>query len=169
LLERIRKLDVQNRESYGTVRLWHALRREGESCGRHQVRLLRRAHEIEAKRRQRYERTRGAYQRVPPSPNLLAWPFASAKPDAVWVADITFILTRAGWLDLAAVPDVHTRQIVSWAMGERADQRLASAALQMALERRTPAPGAIHHSGQGSQYTSGAIRLSSRLPASSRA
>lgn len=158
LLEHIQRLHVQNRESYGAVRLWQALRREGESCGRHRVRQLRRAHGIEAKRRQRHVRTRGAYQRVPASPNLLAWPFASTKPDAVWVADITFVPTRAGWLYLAAILDVHTRKIVGWAMGERADQRLASAALQMALERRKPVPGVIHHSDQGSQYTSGAYQ-----------
>ncbi|WP_413786043.1 IS3 family transposase (plasmid) [Agrobacterium sp. rho-13.3] len=103
-------------------------------------------------------RTRATYQRVPPAPNLLAWPFSSPKPDAVWVADITFVPTRAGWLHLAAVLDMHTRQIVGWAMGERPDQKLASAALRMALDRRGPASGAIHHSDQGSQYTSGAYQ-----------
>lgn len=158
LLEGIHKLHMQSRESYGAVRLWQALRREGEACGRHRVRLLRRAHGIEAKRRQRYVRTRATYQRMPPAPNLLAWPFSSPSPDAVWVADITFVPTRIGWLHLAAVLDLHTRQIVGWAMGERADQKLASAALRMALERRRPASGAIHHSDQGSQYTSGAYQ-----------
>ena len=158
LLERIHTLHAQSRQAYGAVRLWQALCREGETCGRHRVRRLRRKHGIEAKRRQRYVRTRGSYQRVPPAPNLLAWPFACAAPDRVWVADITFVPTRAGWLYLAAILDLHTRQIVGWAMGERADQALASAALQMAIERRRPAPGAIHHSDQGSQYTSGAYQ-----------
>ena len=140
------------------MRLWQALRREGETCGRHRVCRLLRKHGIQAKRRQRYMRTRGSYQRVPPAPNLLAWPFVSPKPDAVWVADITFVPTRAGWLYLAAILDLHTRQIVGWAMGERADQALVSAALRMAVEHRKPAPGAIHHSDQGSQYTSGAYQ-----------
>lgn len=162
LLERIRTLHEQNRQAYGAVRLWQALRREGQACGRHRVRRLRRAHGIEAKRRQRYVRTRGTYQRLPPAPNLLAWPFASTRPDAVWVADITFVPTRAGWLYLAAVLDLHTRQIVGWAMGERADQALASTALQMAIERRQPTAGAIHHSDQGSQYTSGAYQAQLR-------
>ncbi len=155
LLERIHVLHAQSRQAYGAVRLWQALRREGETCGRHRVRQLRRQHGIEAKRRQRYVRTRSTYQRVPPAPNLLAWPFASAAPGVVWVADITFVPTRAGWLYLAAVLDLHTRQIIGWAMGDRADQALASAALQMAIERRKPAPRAIHHSDQGCQYTSG--------------
>jgi len=83
---------------------------------------------------------------------------SSPAPDTVWVADITFVPTRTGWLHLAAVLDLHTRQIVGWAMGERADQRLARAALRMAVECRRPASVAIHHSDQGSQYTSGAYQ-----------
>lgn len=158
LLQRIELMHVQTREAYGAERLWRALRREGEPCGRHRVRRLRRAHGIQAKRRQRFVRTRGGYQRVPAAPNRLAWPFVSPAPDQVWVADITFVPTRSGWLYLAAVLDLHTRQIVGWAMGERADQALASAALEMALGRRQPRPGAIHHSDQGSQYTSGAYQ-----------
>ena len=158
LLERIQTLHAQTREAYGAERMWQALRREGEPCGRHRVRRLRQTHGIATKRRQRYVRTRGSYQRVPPAPNLLAWPFASAQPDRIWVADITFVPTRAGWLYLAVVLDLHTRLVVGWAMGERADQALASAALQMAIERRRPVPGAIHHSDQGSQYTSGAYQ-----------
>ena len=94
---------MQSRESYGAVRQWQALRRKGEACGRHRVRLLRRAHGIEAKRRQRYVRTRATYQRMAPAPNLLAWPFSNPTPDAVWVADITFVPTRTGWLHLAAM------------------------------------------------------------------
>jgi putative transposase len=66
--------------------------------------------------------------------------------DAVWVVDVTFLPTRAGWLHLAALLDLHKRQIVSWAMGERADQTLVSAALRMALDSRRPASGAIYHS-----------------------
>lgn len=158
LLERIQALHVRSRQTYGAVRPWQALRREGETCGRHRVCRLLRKHGIQAKRQQRYMRTRGSYQRVPPAPNLLAWPFVSPKPDAVWVADITFVPTRAGWLYLAAILDLHTRQIVGWAMGEHADQALVSAALRMAVEHRKPAPGAIHHSDQGSQYTSGAYQ-----------
>ena len=125
---------------------------------RHRVRRLCQAHGITSKRRKRYVRTRGSYKRVPAAPNLLAWPFVRAQPDRVWVADITSVPTRAAWLHLAAVLDLHTRQIVGWVMGERADEALASAALQMAIERRRPVPGTIHHSDQGSQYTSGAYQ-----------
>ena len=153
LLQRIQQLHVQTREAYGAERLWQALRQAGEACGRNRVQRLRRAHGIQSKRRQRFQRTRGKYQRVPPAPNLLAWPFTSPGPDRVWVTDITYVPTRQGWLYLAAVLDVYTRRIAGWAMGERADQALASAALAMAIARRKPAPGAIHHSDQGVQYT----------------
>jgi len=172
LLARMRSLHAQSREAYGTERLWQALRRQGETCGRHRVHRLRRVHGLQARRRQHYVRTRGTYQRTPPAPNRLAWPFSSPRPDHVWVADITFVPTKAGWLYLAAVLDLHTRQIVGWAMGERADQALASSALHMALDRRRPAPGAIHHSDQGSQYTSGAyqaqLREAGLVPSMSR-
>ncbi len=158
LLQRIRQVHVQTREAYGSERLWHALRQQGETCGRHRVRRLRQAHAILSKRRRRYVRARGTYQRVPVAPNRLAWPFASPAPDRVWVTDITYVPTRQGWLYLAAVLDLHTRSIVGWAMSDRADQALASAALEMALLRRKPRRGTIHHSDQGVQYTSRAYQ-----------
>ena len=151
--QRIAQLHVESREAYGTLRMWHALRQEGECCGRHRVQRLRQAQAIQSKRRHRYVRARSPYQRVPAAPNLLSWPFVSPAPDRVWVADITFVPTRQGWLYLAAVLDIHTRRLVGWAMGERADQILVSAALDMALMQRKPTPGAIHHSDQGVQYT----------------
>jgi len=153
LVQRIRQLHSVSREAYGTERMWQSLRQNGESCGRHRVQRLRRMHAIQSKRRRRYLCTRSAYQRVPAAANLLAWPFASPSVNRIWVADITYVPTRQGWLYLAAVLDVHTRRIVGWAMGERADQILASAALDMALTRRKPARGLIHHSDQGVQYT----------------
>ena len=153
LVQRIERLHGLAREAYGTERMWQSLRQHGESCGRHRVQRLRRKHGIQSKRRRRYLRTRGTYQRVPAAPNLLAWPFASASKDRVWVADITYVPTRQGWLYLAAVLDLHTRRIVGWAMSDRADQALASDALDMALARRKPQKGVIHHSDQGVQYT----------------
>lgn len=158
LLQRIEQLHTQTREAYGTERMWQALRQAGESCGRHRVRRLRNLHAIQSKRRRRYLHRRGSYQRVPAAPNQVAWPFSSAAPGRLWVADITFVPTRQGWLYLATVLDVHTRRIVGWAMSERADQALASDALAMALAQHKPAVGAIHHSDQGVQYTSKAYQ-----------
>ena len=111
-----------------------------------------------SKRRRRYLHARSTYQRVPAAPNRLKWPFVSSGPDRVWVVDITYIPTRQGWLYLAAVLDMHTRRLIGWAMGDRPDQALASAALDMALAQRKPKEGAIHHSDQGVQYTSKAYQ-----------
>lgn len=157
LLQRIEQVHLQSREAYGSERVWRELRRQGETCGRHRVRRLRQVHGIQSQRRRRY--LRRPYQRAPAAPNLLAWPFTSPGPDRVWVADITHLPTRQGWLYLAAVLDVYSRTLVGWAMGDRADQMLASAALDMALARRKPAKGGIHHSDQGVQYTCAAYRL----------
>lgn len=158
LLQRIEQVHAQTREAYGSERLWQALRQQGETCGRHRVRRLRQAHGIQSKRRRRYVRARGTYQRVPAARNRLAWPFSSPAPDHVWVTDITYVPTRQGWLYVAAVLDVHSRAIVGWAMGDRADQALATTALEMALVRRKPRRGTIHHSDQGVQYTSKAYQ-----------
>lgn len=154
LIARMETLHRENHEAYGSERLWRALKQQGEDCGRHRVRRLRREQGIRSRRRLRYLRTKSPYQRVPTAPNRLDWPFASPGLDHVWVADITFIPTRQGWVYLAAVLDLCSRRIVGWAMSDRADQALASDALAMALGRRRPAMGAIHHSDQGSQYIS---------------
>jgi putative transposase len=98
------------------------------------------------------------YPRVPSSPRHVQWPFVSPGVDRVWMADITHVPTRQGWLYLAAVLDLYTRRIVGWAMSDRIDQTLVSEALRMALARRAPARGGIHHSDQGSQYTSHAYQ-----------
>jgi putative transposase len=153
LAQRIAQLHHETRESYGVERLWHALRQQGEVCGRHRVRHLRHEHAIQSRRRRRYVRTRSTYQRAPVAPNRLAWPLISPGPDRIWVANITYVLTQQGWLYLAAVLDMYSRRIVGWAMGERADQTLASNALAMALARRHPPQVAIHHSDQGSTVT----------------
>jgi putative transposase len=154
LVKRIEQLHVETREAYGMQRVWHALRQRGETCGRHRVRRLRRDHAIQSRRRRRYLHTRAPYQRTPVAPNRLSWPFVSSGPDRVWVADITYVPTQQGWLYLAAVLDMYSRRLIGWAMGERPDQALASDALAMAIVRRRPAPGAVHHSDQRTQYTS---------------
>jgi putative transposase len=158
LAQRIQELHIATQEAYGTRRIWHALRQQGETCGRHRVSRLRQQHAIQTRRRRRYLRTRGPYQRIPAAPNRLIWPFVSPGPDRIWVADITYVPTQQGWLYLAAVLDIYSRRIVGWAMRDRPEQALASDALTMALEQRCPTAGAIHHSDQGAQYTSKAYQ-----------
>jgi putative transposase len=153
LLQQIERIHIENREAYGTLRVWRSLRDEGERCGIHRVQRLRQLHAIQTKRRRRCLHARVTYRRVPVAPNRLKWPFSSPGSNRVWVADITCVPTKQGWLYLAAVLDMYSRRIVGWAMGDRADQPLASAAFDMALASRTPEKGAIHHSDQGVQYT----------------
>jgi transposase InsO family protein len=88
----------------------------------------------------------------PPAPNLLQRNFAAPLPNRVWVGDITEIATGDGMLYLGAVMDLHSRMIVGWAMAERKDKTLVCDALQMAIGRRRPPAGLLHHTDQGSQY-----------------
>ena len=154
----IRDLHYEFREAYGTERLWRELCDRGEKCGRHRVARLRRRHAVITKRRRRFLRARASYQPLPIAPNRLAWPFASSAANRIWAADITHIPTRRGWLYLAVVVDLYSRRVVGWAMSDRMQQDLTNAALAMAIARRDPAPGVIHHSDRGSQYASQVYR-----------
>lgn len=101
LLTRIEAIHRESREAYGTVKTWKALRAQGVPCGRHRVARLRRAAGIEAKRRRRFRVTTQSRHSFPIAANVLARRFAVDAPDRVWVGDITFIPTQAGWLYLA--------------------------------------------------------------------
>ena len=94
----------------------------------------------------------------PIAENVLARRFAVDQPDRVWVGDITFIPTQAGWLYLAVLLDLYARRVVGWAMSHYIDSNLVTEALRMALARRRPSPGLIHHSDQGRQYAAGSYR-----------
>jgi len=88
------------------------------------------------------------------APNLLARQFDVAKPDHVWVGDITYVWTGEGWLYVSTLLDLYSRQVVGWAMSRRIDTTLVQDALRMALGRRHPSAGLMHHSDRGSQYAS---------------
>jgi transposase InsO family protein len=110
---------------------------------------------LRALQRQRYKQTTSANPRLPVAPNLLNQEFTAQSPDQKWLADFTYIATAQGWLYLAAVLDVCSRQIVGWSMSERQKTSLVEDALKMALARRCPDVGLLHHSDRGSQYASG--------------
>lgn len=158
LSEQMRVAHQDAREAYGSERLRHELNARGIVCGRHRVQRLRRQMGLITKRRRRYLRSRGSYQRDTAPPRLITWPFQSLHRDTMWSVDITYIPTRQGWLYLAAVLDIYSRKIVGWAMSHKADQPLASDALNMAILQRKPKVGLIHHSDQGVQYTSKAYQ-----------
>lgn len=162
LAKEIAQLHLDTRQAYGADKMWEALRRRGHRCGRHRVARLRRRHGIVAKRRRRFVRARGPYDRTPPAPRLVTWPFKVNAPNRVWAGDITLIPTARGWLYLAVVIDLCTRLVVGWSMSSSPNQKLASAALEMALRRHRPSSGLIHHSDRGSQYTSSEFKAQLR-------
>lgn len=158
LLQRIREVHRASRENYGAYKTWKALRAEGESCGENRVARLRQAHGIVAKRIVLFRRAYANRNSAPPAPNLLDRDFTAARPNRVWVTDVTFVPTRRGWLYVAVMIDLFSRRIVGWSMGSRLDQHLVIDALRMALEQRQPEPGLIHHSDQGQVYAGTAYR-----------
>jgi putative transposase len=116
----------------------------------------------------RRRRWRKASGELGPAPDRVARRFSTEAPDRIWVADITFIPTGEGWLHLAAIEDLFSRRIVGWSMAQHLRVELVIDALEMAVGNRRPRPGLVHHSDQGSQFTSFAfgrrLRESGILP-----
>jgi putative transposase len=121
------------------------------------ARLIREAH-MSARRKRRRVLTTKRDATHPVAPNVLNREFTSTKPNAKWVTDITYIPTTTGWLYLAVILDVYSRAVVGWSMSNSCDEALAENALKMAVARRRPKAGLLHHSDRGCQYTSQAYR-----------
>jgi putative transposase len=135
------------------------LRAEGQSVSRKRIERVMRRHGIRAQTPRRYRVcTTDSKHSLPVAANLLEQNFVAAKPDQIWLADITYIPTGEGWLYLAVILDLFTRKLVGWAMREHMRAELTIAALTMAIQRRRPGPGLIHHSDRGSQYAAGDYR-----------
>ena len=154
------KAEYENsRKTYGSPRLHVVLHRKGVVCGRNRVARLMRLHGIAAFKRRRYHPV--TTQRQPgvvPAPNWLNQNFFASAPNQKWVSDFTYIETGEGWLYLAVVLDLFSRKVIGWAMSKTMDTALVEMALRMALLGRHPTAGLLHHSDQGSQYTSAAYR-----------
>lgn len=153
LVERIQAAHGESYQTYGSPRIHQELVAQGISCSINRVARLMQKNGLHAKQSKRFKCTTKRNKKHPVAPNLLKRQFTAAKPDQVWLSDISYIPTREGWLYLAAVLDMCTRRIVGWSMSERATNLLTRQALQMALQQRRPKPGLILHSDQGSQYT----------------
>jgi len=129
----------------------HADVREKIVCGRNRVRRLMKEMGIASKRRRKYKATTNSKHSYVVSPDLVKRKIPDA-PSKVWVSDITYISTDEGWLYLAIVKDLCSKEVVGWAKGERITSKLAREALQNAIKRYKPPAGLIHHSDRGSQY-----------------
>jgi transposase InsO family protein len=155
LLSKIRRAHRENRELYGSPRVHRALLIDGESVSRNTVAKLMRQAKIRAKSRRRFvPRTTESTHDKAVADNLLDRNFTAAAPDRKWVADITYVPTDEGWLYLAAVLDCFSRRIVGWSMADHLETDLVADALRMALARRQPRTGLLHHSDRGVQYAS---------------
>ena len=153
LLADIRRPHAHHRGRYGSPRLHAALRAEGRTASRGRVERAMRAAGIRAAAARRVRpRTTGSRHALPVAPDLLGRRFEAAAPNRVWLADITYPPTGEGWLYLAAVLDLASREVVGWSMRERLRAELTCAALMMATRRQRPAPGLLQHSDRGSQY-----------------
>jgi putative transposase len=151
----IAAIHEESRQRYGSPRVHAELRARGRGVGRKRVARLMRHRGLAARRRRRYRVTTDSRHPFPVAANVLARQFTAPAPDAVWVTDITYIPTGEGWLYLAVILDLYSRGIVGWAMSDRITRQLTLDALGMALARRRPPPGLLHHSDRGSQYASG--------------
>ena len=155
LLAKIRIVQRENRELYGSPRVHRALLIDGEVVSRNTVAKLMRQARIRAKTRRRYvPRTTDSTHHKPIADNLLARDFAAPAPNQKWLADITYVPTDEGWLFLAGVLDCYSRKIVGWAMCDGMPTDLVSSALKMALLHRQPGQDLLHHSDRGVQYAS---------------
>jgi putative transposase len=154
----IQAIHAESRQRYGSPRVHAELRHRGQRLGRKRVARLMRQHELCARRRRRFRVTTDSKHDLPVASNVLARQFAVAAPDTAWVTDITYLWTQEGWLYLAVILDLFSRAVVGWAMSSQITRQLTLQALTMALGRRRPPPGLLHHSDRGSQYASGDYR-----------
>jgi len=154
LIPLVREIHVQMRESYGSRRMADELCKRGEQCGRDRARTLMRLANVRVKQKKKFRATTDSNHSLPVAPNLLDRQFDVSESNRVWVSDITYIWTVTGWLYLATVMDLFSRRIVGWSMDTSMTRKLVSDALLMAIWRRKPGKGLIHHSDRGSQYCS---------------
>ena len=153
LAEQIHRVHREKKGRYGSPRVTQQLRREGQLCNHKRVERLMRQHGLKGcSSRKRRVRTTNSEHDQPIAPNLLLGRAAPSQPNEVWVADITYVPTAQGWLFLAAVMDLYSRQILGWSVWESLEAGGALQALKRALVNRRHPTGVIHHSDRGVQY-----------------
>ena len=152
-----------SRRRYGSPRIHEDLRTQQETVSRKRIIRLMQADGLQARARKRYKITTMSEHDQPVAANLLDRQFAAAVPNQRWVGDTTeFVIGGSGKLYLAAVLDLFSRFIVGWALSAVNDRHLTLKALEMALKRRCPDSGLLHHSDQGARTPARTIRPSSR-------
>lgn len=148
----------QNRAVYGTRRLKNVLAAQGYQASRRRIARLMKEEQLYCKTKRRFKATTDSKHNLPIAPNQLARQFNVARPNQVYVGDITYIPTAEGWLYLAVVIDLYSRQIVGWSMADNMRTELVNHALRMAIWKRKPQKGLLWHTDRGSQYAADSHR-----------
>ena len=151
--QEIQELFVLHKGRYGSPRIHRELRDQGRCISRKRVARLMQEGECCARPKRRRVLTTKRDLSHPVAPNRLNREFEAAVPNTKWVTDITYIPTAQGWLYVAVILDLYSRMVVGWSMSSTCDENLVERALTQAVARRRPAPGLLHHSDRGSQYT----------------
>ena len=155
LIEMIRPIFEQSRQTYGSPRLCAVLRAQGVRIGKNRIARLMRQSGLQARQKRRFRpQTTLSKHNLPLTQNWLAKVPAPERPNQVWLADITYIPTAEGWLYLAVELDACSRKILGWSTRADLSTGLVLEAWQMATRRHSPAPGLLHHSDRGCQYAS---------------
>jgi putative transposase len=154
----IAAIHAESRQRYGSPRVHAELSDRGHRVSRKRVARLMRQRDLAGRRRRRFRATTDSRHAFPVAANVLARQFEQPAPNVAWVTDITYLPTGEGWLYLAAILDLCSRAVVGWAVSGRITRELTLEALEMALLRRRPPHGLLHHSDRGSQYASGDYR-----------
>ena len=159
LLATVNAIAAATRASYGSRRMAKQLQDDGCAVGRSKARRLMQEAGVRVRRaKPRGPITTESRHGYGIADNVLARHCDVAKPDQAWVGDITSIWTAKGWLYVSVLLDLYSRKVVGWAMSSHVDTALVQEALTMAVGRRRPAVGLLHHSDRGSQYASHAYR-----------
>jgi len=158
ILMEIKESHKMSRRTYGSPRITKDLQARGTKCSENRVARLMKIHGIIAKTKKKFKATTNSKHNLPVAENLLNQNFVTEKPNTVWASDITYIPTLEGWLYLAVILDLYSRQVVGWAMSDRLTSDFVIKALYQAIGRRRPASGCILHSDRGVQYASDDFR-----------
>ena len=138
IIPMIKEIHRQVKASYGARRMSAELKSQGESCGRTKAATLMKIAGVAAKQKKKFKVTTDSRHNLPVAPNLLERNFEVSEPDRVYCSDITYIWTNEGWLYLAVVLDLFSRQVVGWSMSNRIEKKLVLDAFLMALSQRQP-------------------------------
>jgi putative transposase len=154
LLRAIEDVHRSSRKNYGSPRVYQQLKGMGHEVGKTKVERTMKKHGIRAKTKRKFRVTTDSKHKLPVAPNLLDRNFSPEQPNQTWAGDITYVWTREGWLFLAVIVDLFSRQVVGWSLDKTMTTDLVSSALGQAYFRRKPGTGLVFHSDRGSQYCS---------------